>query len=103
VLRMDALRVLDPRPPPAPGVPVRRQRVERAPDGPVADGVQADVELGSRASLDHLLQLRLREHDGARAVEHLRRPAAQGTVEECLDPPDPQPTVAPTGAQADAL
>ena len=96
VLGVHALRVLDARPPHRPGVAVRRQRVQGAAHGAVADRVEAHVQLGACAALDQVDQVWLREANRARAVEHLSGAAAQRSVEERLHPPDAQPLIAPS-------
>ena len=95
--------MLDSRPPVAPRTGVRCQRVKGAPHGPVADGVQADVEPGSRAPVDDVRQIILAQPSSSRAVQHLRGPAAERAIEKCFDAPRPEPRVAPARTDSHAL
>src|SRR5580704_15299914 len=91
VLRVDTLRVLDAWAPDWPRLPMRGQRVQCPPHGAIADRVEAHVELGASASLDHFDKVRLGQTRGTGAVEHFRGSAAQRPVEKRLHAPDPEP------------
>ena len=95
--------MLDARAPLAPSACARLQRVECSPHRAVTDCVQAYVELGADAAVDHVDQLRLREPRGARAVQHLGGAAAERSVKKGLDAPEPKPDVAPSRAHSHAL
>src|SRR5450759_3085865 len=91
VLGVDALRVLDARPPAAPRLPVRSERVERTAHGAVADRVQAHVELGASAPPDQVDEVRLDQTSRAGPIEHLRGAASQRSIQERLYAPDANP------------
>src|SRR5258708_37659157 len=74
VFRMHALRMLDARTPLAPCAPARLQGVKCSPYRAVTDCVEAYVELGADAALDHVDELTLREPHGSRAVQTLSSP-----------------------------